>query len=381
MSVYEKEKTMFRKFILLGTLLPFLLVLVVLWVGADNLHRATVRAEQGNPSAQYKLANRYIRLADFGVFREKYRRRAISWYRQSANQNYPYAAIALAEFYHKGRYVRQSTHEAVKWYQLAATHNLREPIIRLGDIYSEDDTGSITKNYVTALTWYELATENTIAPRLEKKIGDIYKQGGHGLIASPERAAKWYWQSAKNGNADAQIALAVLYETGVGVPQSNQEKLHWYKKAAKQGHSKAQTALANFYMEGKIIPQNFPKAFRLYKKAAKKKNAESQYRLGEIYERGVNISQDYKTAIKWYLKAARQNHRDAFYRLGEIFEKGFSVDRDIAQAYGWYKLASEAGNKQADDRLYAIRNNISDEEIKRGTLFIAKWQAKWQAKK
>ena len=367
---------MFRKFILLGTLLPFLLALVVLWVGGDNLRRATVRAEQGNPSAQYRLANRYVRLADFGVFREKYRKRAISWYRQSANQNYPYAAIALAEIYHKGHYVRQNTNEAIKWYKLAAQHNLRKPIIRLGDIYAEDDTGGIEKDYVAALTWYELATENTIAPRLEKKIGDIYKQGGYGLTASPERAAKWYWQSAKNGNADAQLALAELYETGIGVPQSNQEKLHWYKEAAKQGHTKAQTALANFYMEGKIIPPNFPKAFRLYKKAAKKKNAEAQYRLGKIYEAGINISQDYKKAIKWHLKAARQNHRGALYSLGQIFEKGLSVDKDIAQAYGWYKLASEAGNEQANDRLYFLSNNISDEEIKRATLFMAKWQAK-----
>lgn len=60
------------------------------------------------------------------------------------------------------------------------------------------------------------------------------------LIADPDtEAAKWYFQAASAGNAEAQYSLGVLFQTGKGVVRSNEEAMHWMQQAAKNGHEGA----------------------------------------------------------------------------------------------------------------------------------------------
>lgn len=60
------------------------------------------------------------------------------------------------------------------------------------------------------------------------------------LISDPDaEAAKWYFQAASAGNAEAQYSLGVLFETGKGVVRSPEEALHWMQEAAKNGHEGA----------------------------------------------------------------------------------------------------------------------------------------------
>lgn len=60
------------------------------------------------------------------------------------------------------------------------------------------------------------------------------------LIADPDQeAAKWYFQAASAGNAEAQYSLGVLFQTGKGVIRSNEEAMRWMQEAAKNGHEGA----------------------------------------------------------------------------------------------------------------------------------------------
>ncbi len=40
---------------------------------------------------------------------------------------------------------------------------------------------------------------------------------------------------AKQGDADAQYNLVIMYSSGEGVPQDYAEAVRWYRKAAEQG--------------------------------------------------------------------------------------------------------------------------------------------------
>ena len=42
---------------------------------------------------------------------------------------------------------------------------------------------------------------------------------------------------AEQGDATAQLNLAVLYQDGLGVPASAEKALYWYEKAAAQGQA------------------------------------------------------------------------------------------------------------------------------------------------
>lgn len=62
------------------------------------------------------------------------------------------------------------------------------------------------------------------------------------MIADPDQeAAKWYFQAASAGNAEAQYSLGVLFQTGKGVMRDEKESLYWMQQAAKNGHEGAKT--------------------------------------------------------------------------------------------------------------------------------------------
>src|SRR6266404_6924940 len=74
---------------------------------------------------------------------------------------------------------------------------------------------------------------------------------------------------AEAGDAEAQFALAVMYDLGVDVPKNYAESGKWYLKAANQGLAEAQFKLAVRYFEfGKKAKENYTTAFTWFYKAA-----------------------------------------------------------------------------------------------------------------
>jgi TPR repeat protein len=62
---------------------------------------------------------------------------------------------------------------------------------------------------------------------------------------------------AKQGYADAQYNLGVMYENGQGVPQNHKTAVKWYRLAAKQGYALAQGNLGFMYQKGQgVIKDN-----------------------------------------------------------------------------------------------------------------------------
>ncbi|BCA53501.1 hypothetical protein W02_06410 [Nitrospira sp. KM1] len=66
---------------------------------------------------------------------------------------------------------------------------------------------------------------------------------------------------ASMGEARAQYDLALLYDKGLGVPQSDEQALLWYKRAAEQGEPHAQYNLALMYMNGQGVPVDLVQAY------------------------------------------------------------------------------------------------------------------------
>jgi hypothetical protein len=68
-----------------------------------------------------------------------------------------------------------------------------------------------------------------------------------GSDVDPARlAAQWYFEAARQGHAQAQYSLGILFLTGTGVVQSPEEANRWIERAAAQGHPDAAA-----YLKGK----------------------------------------------------------------------------------------------------------------------------------
>ena len=67
--------------------------------------------------------------------------------------------------------------------------------------------------------------------------------------------------AAKQGDADAQFNLGIMYDIGEGVPENNAEAVKWYRKAADQGNAGAQYNLGYMYATGEGVPENYIHAY------------------------------------------------------------------------------------------------------------------------
>ena len=67
---------------------------------------------------------------------------------------------------------------------------------------------------------------------------------------------------AEQGDAAAQFNLALMYDTGEGVPEDDAEAVRWYRMAAEQGEAAMQFNLGVMCANGEGVPENDAEAVR-----------------------------------------------------------------------------------------------------------------------
>jgi len=98
--------------------------------------------------------------------------------------------------------------------------------------------------------------------------------------------------AAKEGHADSQFNVGVMYEQGIGIAKDEQEAVVWYGKAAEQGHAAAQFNLGVLYENGRGTKIDFGKANECYRKASEQGDALAIGNLGMLYVRGQGVKQN-----------------------------------------------------------------------------------------
>jgi TPR repeat protein len=95
------------------------------------------------------------------------------------------------------------------------------------------------------------------------------------------------------------------------VPQNQAEAVKWFSKAARQGLADAQYNLGVMYYRGTGITQNYPEALKLYSQAAQRGHTLAQYNLGLMYLAGNSVPKDSVKAYMWLSLAAGQKVPEA----------------------------------------------------------------------
>jgi len=65
----------------------------------------------------------------------------------------------------------------------------------------------------------------------------------------PSLVVEWYKKSAINGNAEAQFQLGLLYIDGEMMIENREEGMFWVEQAAEQGHERAKTVFESLEIE------------------------------------------------------------------------------------------------------------------------------------
>lgn len=165
-------------------------------------------------------------------------------------------------------------------------------------------------------------------------------------------AVKWFKQASKQGNAEALVIMAGLYEQGIGVKKNPKLAIKSYLQAAKNGSTIAQTSLGLIYLNGDGVEKNIKKAKALFYKATKQGDVHAKFYLGKIFLDEEN----YKKAKKWLIKAASQGDKEAQFTLGKMYHQGLGVSKSIHTARYWLKQAAKQNHFEAQKMVDSLRS-------------------------
>lgn len=161
--------------------------------------------------------------------------------------------------------------------------------------------------------------------RAETLVATVYEGGiVTGVNRDPAKALAWRRRAADQGDAGAQLSIALRYEVGLGVPRDPAQAVLWYRKAADQGDTLAYLRLADHYEKGEGVPQSLSDAF------------------------------------SWNLKAAEAGERDAAKTVGADYAYGKGVARDDVQAYAWLSVAMALSDADEQDAQRLALGAVAD---------------------
>lgn len=94
---------------------------------------------------------------------------------------------------------------------------------------------------------------------------------------------------AQRNDTAALFQLALLYQEGIGVPQSFRQAAVYFERAAKNGHTEAMNSIGLYNRFGIGTEENKTKAEEWWRKAILNKNVYALYNLGQMYLENKNF--------------------------------------------------------------------------------------------
>ena len=349
---------------------PLLLALLVSAAHADIPADLLKKAEGGDAAAQLEVATRY--LEGKGVAQDE--KKSLEWLRRAAESGNREAIFTLATMLQQGRLVDKNEGEAFTWFKKAADlgdawaqfalyelgdERMLEPAAEGGHPQAQMKLGQQLfekKEYQRAYFWLTFPAEGDNYPGEAMELRD--RAAEHitpdNILRLKQEALEWVARDykdirtkAQEGDAAAQLELALHYQSGSGMLRSPERMMQWLEKSAAQGNAEAQ------YMIGAHLvgngSWNYTEGAPWLEKAAKQGHVIAAYALGNINSSLVGQLKDDATAVKWYKQAAAGGEAGAQEMLGLHYVRGLGIEADYAEGVFWLSVAEAQGRMDSKD--------------------------------
>lgn len=184
----------------------------------------------------------------------------------------------------------------------------------------------------------KLAKEGDVQAQYE--VGEDYLIGDRDLDPNAAVAATWFYKASTHGHAQAKEKLYSYYSKEL-------------ESLAEKGLVDAQVAIANHYLYANRVKKSTADAAKWYNRAAFQGNETAKTQLFSFYNDE--------------LKAHAENgYADAQYALGQCYQYAYEVNHSYSEAMKWYLKASSQGHKAANEALYEFFNKELERRAKQG---------------
>lgn len=230
-------------------------------------------SSRGLPSADYSLAICYF--ASLGTTYSA--ALAFQYCQQAAEKCLPPAQTLLANFYLNAIGTPRNETLALSLYIHAASNREPAAIYNIAKMFEEGIV--FTTSLAQALEWYtrasyygSFAADNTLG---------IFAE--HSLILDNESAFNHYAKGAQSCDPFSQYNLARCYNSGIGTERNNLLALLYFERAGKQGNCEALVSAAIMYENGTQCVKSKQIAFRYYQVAGALGSNVANKRLESIF--------------------------------------------------------------------------------------------------
>jgi len=159
-------------------------------------------------------------------------------------------------------------------------------------------------------------------------------------------------------SAIAGMSTAGSISASMQQDQQKSSDIEALRTAAEQGETKAQFALAVAYQWGRAISQSDSEAVKWFQKAAEQGDFGAQYNLGQMYYEGMGVTQDYSEALKWFLMAADRGDVYSQILVGQMLYVGKGTTRDYVKALMWLEIAGNTKLNYEREIAERSRNDV-----------------------
>lgn len=237
------------------------------------------------------------------------------WARKAADQGLAEAQALYAYLISSGVTDQEVLDEALQWYDKAIALDSAQAYMGKGLLLLR--LGNTQEEYAEAAKVLEIAAERKMGTAIQKLA--VMYQTGQGVPVNLERAAELYKEAAELGIRESQALYGVALKNGQGVEQNFIQAETWLRKAALAGDVEAAVVLADMNGQGNDdIPPNYTEAARWYAFAAEKGHAAATRALGLLYLRGLGIPKSIEKGIDLLKVAAERGDNVATVSLGDI---------------------------------------------------------------
>ncbi len=344
-----------------------LMALSTIVMGQNRYQKNIDKARAGDATAQVDVGYAY----ETGDGVAKDLKKAVSWYRKSADQGHKIGQCNLGICYENGIGVEKNPFQAFYWYKKAAEQGYRNAQANLGTCYYNGF--GVAKDYNQAFSWYIKAAAQGMGSALfnlglcydyargvakdlgytaksDEVLQEAIKKLKAETIIDDKQQYDQNIAAARQGDAEAQFQVAMSLN-------DKDEALVWLRKAGEQGQEGSLYILT-------IIYSGEDKEYRSYANKEEfrhfmevgyrhindgKFNVKLLTMLGLLYYTNSEIRDD-KKALEFFRKAVEHPNPNnvgwlacAEGMIGVFYMNGTEVEQDDTQAFTWFKKSVSHG--------------------------------------
>lgn len=258
------------------------------------------------------------------------------------------ASVLLAELHEQGRIGSASLAEAERLLRAASTAGHVDGLIGLARLQRSGRLGTTPQAGTSDLI--NLALQSLHGDLSRGRCSALYRigliLGDESLVpGGVQEAIKWFEAGARQGDTNADLALAEIY-LQERVQATPDRFIRHLERAAEGGRPRAMTLLGERLMLGDKAPKDVPKGIAWLERAGLNADPEAYKLLSRHYRGEFGSAPDLPKAADALLKASRlpSHSTSILVGLARLYAIGVSGQPDVKAALTYYRQAADRGD-------------------------------------